>query len=42
MSPVVLTVPAGARRLEAWFKSTDRAGCLEWDSQNGANYGFDF
>jgi hypothetical protein len=41
MSPVLLTVPQGARRLEMWFKSSDRGGCVEWDSRNGANYAFD-
>ncbi len=40
MNPVVLPVPAGARELEVWFRSGDRAGCSEWDSRFGANYRF--
>lgn len=41
MNPVVLGVPAGARRVELWFKSNDRAGCVEWDSRFSQNYAFD-
>ena len=40
MNPVVLTVPQGARELEVWFRSGDRAGCSEWDSRFGENYRF--
>jgi hypothetical protein len=35
------TVPAGAQRLAAWFENTSASGCQAWDSNFGANYGFD-
>ena len=36
--PAVLDLPLGARELELWFVSGDRAGCREYDSRYGANY----
>ncbi len=36
--PAQLAVPQGARTLELWFKNTDRAGCVAWDSRFGQNY----
>jgi hypothetical protein len=39
-APAELKVPAGAGELELWFKNTDRAGCLAWDSAYGQNYHF--
>lgn len=33
-------VPAAARTLEVWFKNTDRAGCVAYDSDFGKNYKF--
>ena len=37
-SPVTVDLPLGARDLELWFRSGDRAGCSEYDSRSGANY----
>ncbi len=39
-SPAELKVPPGAQALELWFKNTDRAGCVDWDSRYGQNYRF--
>ncbi|MET8152891.1 DUF6209 family protein [Actinoplanes sp. NPDC049668] len=38
--PASLPLGAGARELELWFVSGDRAGCREYDSRYGANYRF--
>ena len=37
----VLVVPADARRMTLWFENTAIPGCQAWDSNLGANYGFD-
>lgn len=39
-SPTEIEIPAGAKVLEVWFQNTDRAGCVGWDSNFGANYKF--
>ncbi len=31
----------GARRMQVWFENTAVPGCRAWDSNLGANYGFD-
>lgn len=36
--PTMIEVPKGAGLLELWFKSSDRGGCVEWDSDFGRNY----
>lgn len=33
-------VPAGATSVALWFSNSDRAGCVAWDSDYGANYTF--
>jgi hypothetical protein len=38
LAPIEL--PAGARELEMWFKNSDAAGCVAWDSRFGENYRF--
>ncbi len=35
-----LPVPEDATELEVWFSNSDRAGCVAWDSDFGANYHF--
>ena len=39
-SPTPITAPAGAHQVEMWFKNTDRAGCVRYDSDYGQNYRF--
>ena len=39
--PLEIKLPLNGDRLELWFRSTDRFGCSEWDSQYGANYVFE-
>jgi len=34
-------VPVGARRAALWFENTSASGCQTWDSNFGANYGYD-
>ena len=41
-APLAVAIPQGARQLEVWFKNTDRAGCVSWDSRFGENYRFRF
>ncbi|HEU0033105.1 MAG TPA: DUF6209 family protein [Kofleriaceae bacterium] len=36
-----LELPAGASHVELWFQINDRFGCNAYDSNEGANYGFD-
>ncbi len=38
---LVVSVPTTARRMEVWFENTALPGCQAWDSNQGANYGFD-
>jgi len=38
--PPILDVPRGASSVEIWFQTTNRWGCMEWDSNYGDNYGF--
>jgi len=33
-------VPTGATSVALWFSNSDRAGCVAWDSDFGANYTF--
>jgi len=39
-NPTPITAPAGARTVEMWFKNTDRASCVRYDSNFGQNYRF--
>ncbi len=39
--PVEIDVPAGAERVEFWFRNFSESGCESWDSDYGKNYGFD-
>ncbi len=39
-APAVLSIPRSARNVEMWFKSSDRAGCVQWDSRYGENHRF--
>ncbi len=39
-NPTPIVAPAGARTVELWFKNTDRAGCVRYDSDYGRNYRF--
>lgn len=38
---LVVDVPRTAGRMEVWFENTAIPGCQAWDSNMGANYGFD-
>lgn len=39
---MIVDVPrTGARRMAVWFENTAVPGCQAWDSNLGANYGFD-
>lgn len=38
---LLVDVPRTARRMEVWFENTAVPGCRAWDSNFGANYGFD-
>lgn len=37
-APANLVVPPGAQEVELWFKASDRAGCVQFDSDYGRNY----
>jgi len=37
-SPALIEIPSGAREVELWFKSSDRGGCVQYDSDYGRNY----
>ena len=39
-APAKIAIPEGAWWVELWFKNTDRAGCVGWDSNFGQNYRF--
>jgi hypothetical protein len=39
-APAVVAIPAGAQKVELWFKSNDVWGCSSYDSRNGQNYAF--
>jgi len=40
-APATIALPNPSSHIEMWFKNTDRAGCVAWDSAYGQNYHFD-
>ncbi|MBU0550599.1 hypothetical protein KKF91_19745 [Myxococcota bacterium] len=37
----VVNIPENAARVEMWFSNSDRAGCVDWDSNFNENYVFE-
>ncbi|MBK7863420.1 MAG: hypothetical protein IPJ65_33425 [Archangiaceae bacterium] len=37
-APARIAIPTGAKEIELWFKSSDRGGCVQYDSDFGSNY----
>jgi len=40
-APARVRAPSTAHHVDVWFDDTDRTGCHAWDSNYGANFGFD-